>query len=118
MVSETEEILSTLSENDVKYIDIAKNGFETHWFPTRNVTYERYKLYTKTQDEGESPEQFITWLYTLVQTWEFSTFFQEEMIRDRIVCGSRDKKFSEDLQLNTKFTLEKSITISRRDKTI
>lgn len=63
-------------------------------------------LYTKDinsiQEEGESLERFITSLYALVQIFKFPTSFQKEMIRDRIVCGIRDKKVSENQQLDMK----------------
>ncbi|XP_023222419.1 uncharacterized protein LOC111623921 [Centruroides sculpturatus] len=40
------------------------------------------------------------------------------MIRDRIVCGIRDKKVSERLQLETELTLEKAINTARQAKTV
>lgn len=74
------------------------NKFKTHFIPARNVIYERYKSYTRTQDEFESVQH--TSLYTLVQTCKFPTSFQEEGISDRCVWDIiRDKKISENLIL-------------------
>lgn len=56
-------------------------------------------------------------MYTLVQSCEFPTSFQNEMIRDRIVCHIRDK-VSENLQLDMKLALEKTISTARQDETI
>ena len=120
MGAQAEEILSSFQltdENSKKY-NVVKEKFETYFIPTRNIIYERYKFYTRTQDEGESVEQFITSLYTLVSTCGFPAGFQEEMIRDRIVCGIRDKKVSENLQLDTNLTLEKAITTVRQAEII
>ena len=87
-----------------------KEKFETHFILTRNITYERY-IYKRTQDKGESVEQFITSLHTLVSTCGFPAGVQEVLIRDRTVYGNWDKKVSKNLLLNTNVTLEKAITL-------
>ena len=40
------------------------------------------------------------------------------MICDRLVFGIRDSKLSENLQLNSEFTLEKAITQARQKETV
>ena len=52
-------------------------------------------------------EQFITSLYNLAENCEYGEM-KGEMIRDRIVVGTRDRALSEQLQLDTELTLEKA----------
>lgn len=120
MGAQSEEILASFNMTDAqkKDYDVVKTKFDQHFVPTRNVIYERYKFHTRSQEEGESVEHFITALHSLAQTCEFPASFHDEMIRDRIVCGIRDKKVSENLQLDTKLTLEKAVTQSRQAEII
>lgn len=55
---------------------------------------------------GESVEKYITALYQLVETCEYS-LFKEEMLRDRLVVGIKDVALSELLQMDPKLTLKK-----------
>ena len=63
------------------------------------------------QLEGESVDSCITDLYTLA---EFCVFggLHDELIRDRIVFGIRDKNLSEKLQHESDLKLSKAITSS------
>ena len=113
MGAQAEEILSSFQltdENSKKY-NVVKKKFETYFIPSRNIMHERYKFNTRAQDKGESVEQFITSLHTLVSTCGFPAGVQEVLIRDRTVYGNWDKKVSKNLLLNTNVTLEKAITL-------
>ena len=44
------------------------NAFEEHCNPKKNETVERYKLFTRIQEEGESIEKFETDLKLLATT--------------------------------------------------
>ena len=52
----------------------------------------------RVQTGGESADNFLTDLYTLAEFCNFSDL-RDELIRDRIVVGIRDKVLSERLQL-------------------
>ena len=54
-------------------------------------------------------DNFITDLYCLAEYCKFGNL-RDDLIRDRIVVGIKDKKLSEQLQLDSKLTLEKAIT--------
>ena len=54
-------------------------------------------------------DNFTTDLYCLAEYCEFGTL-RDDLIRDRIVVGIKDKKLSEQLQLDSKLTLERAIT--------
>ena len=63
---------------------------------------------SRIQKEGELAEQFIADLYSLADKCEFRDF-KEEMIRDRLVVGIRDRALSEKLQLDAELSLEKAV---------
>ncbi|UYV61897.1 hypothetical protein LAZ67_1007006 [Cordylochernes scorpioides] len=65
------------------------------------------------QEEGEPIDKFITSLYNLAESCEYATL-HDEMIRDRIVVGVRDKNLSERLQLDESLTLEKAVKTVRQ----
>ena len=55
-------------------------------------------------------------MYCLAEYCEFGTL-RDDLIRDRIVVGIKDKKLSEQLQLDSKLTLEKAITKTMQSET-
>ena len=60
----------------------------------QKVLYERYKFYQRTQQPGESAEDYIADLRTLVRTCQFvedGKDFSDQMVRDRLVCGIRSE---------------------------
>ena len=69
------------------------------------------------QKEGESADNFITDLYTLAEHCQFGAL-HDELIRDRIVVGLRDKALSEKLQLESSLTLEEAINQARQKELI
>ena len=94
-----------------------KGKFEAHFVVKRNVIFERDKFNLRSQQDGESVDNFITDLYCLAEYCEFGTL-RDDLIRDRIVVGIKDKKLSEQLQLDSKLTLEKAITKTRQSETV
>ena len=52
-------------------------------------------------------EQFIASLYSLAELCEFGAL-KDELIRDRIVVGIRDKALSEWMQVDPNLTLDKA----------
>ncbi|GBM33184.1 hypothetical protein AVEN_83691-1 [Araneus ventricosus] len=69
---------------------------------------DRYKFNMRMQEEDEAVEDFITALHNLAQNCKFPPSFGDEAILDRIVCGIRDKRVLEKLQLEADLTLEKA----------
>ena len=82
-----------------------------------NVIFERAKFNLRGQQDGESVDKFITDLYCLAEYCEFGTL-RDDILRDGIVVGIKDKKLSEQLQLDSKLTLEKAITKTRQSETV
>ena len=81
----------------------------------KNVIYERALFNRRSQQSGESAEQYIMALYELVQHCDYGEM-KDEMIGDRLVVGIRDSSLSEKLQLYPALTLEKAKKLFARVK--
>lgn len=71
--------------------DIAKvlKKFDEHFLPEKNITYERYKFFTRNQKPNETYEDYIVELRDLSATCEFGSL-TESLIKDRLVYGIQD----------------------------
>ena len=119
MGEEADDIVMSfrLTTEEVKQHNVVKGKFEAHFAVKRNLIFERAKFNLRSQQEGESVDNLITDLYCLAEYCEFWTL-RDDLIRERIVVGIKDKKLSEQLQLDSKLTLEKAITKTRQSKTV
>ena len=82
-----------------------KGKFEAYFVVKKNVIYERARFNSRIQADNESVSTFITDLHKLAEHCEFQGL-KDELIRDRIVVGTKDRKLSEKMQLDSKLTLE------------
>ena len=64
------------------------------------------------QEKGKPLEKFIVDLRILASTCNFSTL-RESLVRDRIVCGTRDSKLREDLLKVADLDLDKCVNACR-----
>ena len=119
MGDKAEEIFLSfgLSAADAKKYDAVKGKFEDHFIVKYNIIYERAKFNRRVQTSSESVDQFITALYTLADTCEYSTL-RDELIRDRLVVGLKDERLSQKLQLQSKLTLESATTQARQHEQV
>ena len=91
--------------------------FDAHFKVRRNIIFERARFNKRDQREGESVEEYITALYSLIETCEYGAL-KEELLRDRLVVGIRDSKVSEALQMNAELTLEKAKKTIRQKEAV
>ena len=82
-----------------------------------NIIYERYKFKNRLQEQTETIDTYITTLRALAETCEFGTF-KAGLIRDRIVCGVRDKGIRRKLLQECGLTLSKCVDICRAKEAI
>ncbi|GBO34013.1 Transposon Ty3-I Gag-Pol polyprotein [Araneus ventricosus] len=110
MGEQAEDIFSSfgLSETEQDDFDIVLKKFNDHFVVKKNTIFERAQFNKRVQLDGESVNTFITALYTLAEHCEYGVL-HDELIRDRIVVGIRDKNLSEKLQLDADLTLTKVI---------
>ncbi|GBM21326.1 Uncharacterized protein K02A2.6 [Araneus ventricosus] len=109
MGQQAEDIFSSfgLSETEQDDFDIVLKKFNDH-FVKKNTIFELAQFNKRVQLDGESVNMFITALYTLAKHCEYGVL-HDELIRDRIVVGIRDKNLSEKLQLDADLTSIKVI---------
>ena len=82
--------------------------FAEYCQPRKNVPFERYRFNIRTQEQGESYDQYRTALRKLAEGCSFETITPEEILRDRLVFGIRDTKVRERLLRESNLTLAKT----------
>ena len=82
--------------------------FAEYCQPRKNVPFERYKFNKRTQESGESYEQFKTTLRKLSEACEFDTITPNEILRDKLIFGIHDTKVRERLLRDNNLTLIKT----------
>ncbi|UYV81558.1 K02A2.6-like, partial [Cordylochernes scorpioides] len=104
-------------EEEATKIDSVLKAFDSHFCVRKNIIYERAKFNSRIQEDREPVDEFITSLYKLADSCEFEGL-HEQLIRDRIVVGVRDKALSERMQLDSELTLEKAVKMVRQQEAI
>ena len=119
MGDDADDVLTSTDITDAERGDytVVLEKFDAFFKVRRNLIFERAKFNRRDQAEGESAEQYITCLYHLVENCDYGQF-KEELLRDRIVVGIRDKALSEKLQMDANLTLEKAKTQIRQKEAV
>lgn len=119
MGDQADDILRSFALTDAERLsyDAVKTKFDTHFIQRRNVIFERAKFNRRRQEQDEPVETFITDLYALAEHCGYGDL-HDEMIRDRIVVGIRNKALSEKLQLDADLTLDRAVTQARQSEAI
>ena len=109
------DVFNTLTwdeEGDDNKIEKVLLKFMEHCEPKKNVSYERYRFFSRAQESGESINQYVTILRKLCETCEFGTL-KNSLIKDRIVLGINNPKTRERLLRVPDLTLEKALGVVR-----
>ena len=109
------DVFNTLTwdaEGDDKKIDKVIQKLEQHCEPKKNVSYERYKFNSRSQESGETIDQYVTILRKLSESCEFGTL-KDSLIKDRIVLGVNNQKTRERLLRVPDLTLGKALDVVR-----
>ena len=103
------------SKKLAELVSTLKNNFS----PKPSVIAERFKFHGRYQKEGESIAQYIVELRKLASTCDFGSFLSESL-RDRFVCGLRDraiqKKILSVVDLTFKRASELALAMEIADK--
>ena len=83
-----------------------------HQQSTPSFIVQRYHFYTRVQQLGESIIKFMAQLRKLAHDCQFGTTL-EDMLRDRLVCGCRDKRLQYKLLADKALTYETAIQIAQ-----
>ncbi|XP_046841958.1 uncharacterized protein K02A2.6-like [Xenia sp. Carnegie-2017] len=79
-----------------------------HLEPKPIVIAERYKFHKAEQGQAESIREYIAKLQRLAETCEFGSY-RDEAIRDRFVCGLRDRSIQRKLLGEVDLTLKSAV---------
>ena len=79
----------------------------------KNVPFKRYRFNRRSQEPGETYDQYRTALRKLAEGCEFEAITPDEILRDRLVFGVRDDNVRERLLRESKLTLQKTDGICR-----
>lgn len=79
--------------------------------PKPIVTAGRYKFHKYEQEEGQSVRDFLAKIQKLAETCDFGAF-RDEALRDKLVCGLRDKSIKRKLLGEEDLPLKKAIQIA------
>ena len=104
-------------ESADKY-DVVIKKFEQYFVLKRNVIYERSMFHARKQSESETVEQYFSDLHALVQKCSYPDEMQDEMLRDRLVLGLRDKDTQCKLYMEENLTIAKAVDIARQAELI
>ena len=98
-------------ENEADKNDMEKilDQWQRHCVAATNVIFERYTFNKRIQAEGETFDSFLMSLRQLSHSCEFGPL-QDDLIRDRIVCGIRDESVRKRLLQEANLTLARCIT--------
>ena len=88
---------------------------ENYYIPKKNVKMERHKFNTQVQGSTELIDQFVTDLKNIAINCEFGAT-KDDLIRNRIVCGTISERVKERLLREDKLTLDKAISVCRADE--
>ena len=95
---EIHELFTFATDDEKKEYTIVLQKFEEYCRPKKNVIYERFKFWSRSQKEGESFDPWLKDLRLMAKDCEFAE--EENMIRDKVVYGVYDKKVQERMLRN------------------
>ena len=101
------------NEGDENKIAPVLQKFAEYCQPRKNVPFEHYRFNRRTQEAGESYDQYKTALRKLAEGCDLDTITPDEMLRDRLIFGIRDSKVRERLLRESKLSLAKTDEICR-----
>ena len=101
------------SPDDAKKIAAVVSKFEEYCIPRENTIYERFLFFTRDQRESETVDQYLMELRQIAANCDFESITPDQLLRDRLVTGTKTAKVRENLLKEKKLTLEKAIDIAR-----
>lgn len=109
------DIFNTLkfdTEEDKKKYKKVVEKLNEHFEPRVYVTYERYMFFTRAQNSDESIDKYVTDLKIKARNCKFGDL-HDEMIRDRIVCGTNSEHLRARLLRQGDTSLDKVLELCR-----
>lgn len=110
--SDAQELFENFDLEEPVTLEKAIESFKQYCEGSKNIIYERYIFNNRLQKEHESTERFINDLKELSKSCDYGTL-KNDLIRDRIVCGTRSAEIRKTLLKKPDLTLEKAIELCK-----
>ena len=96
MVDEVEDIVDSfrLSDDEWKSYATVRDKFESYFVKKRSIVFDQISFFQRRQEEGEPVASFVNDVCALPKHWNLGAL-HDEMVRDILVAGVRDKRLSE-----------------------
>ena len=104
-----------LADKEVNKIDVLFRRFEDYCRSKQNVTMERFKFNTRSQAADETINQYVTALKLLARSCSIGVL-EDELIRDRVVCGILSERVQQRLLREQDLTLDKAMSICQAEE--
>ena len=92
-----------------KYIAQLNNILKAHFEPKPLMIAERFRLHQRSQQEIESVKEYVAELKRMAKHCNFRTYLNEAL-RDRLVCGLRNKAMQKRLLSEAELTFERGLS--------
>ena len=102
----------TLQDDDRDKIDVLFAKFEEYCKPKQNITIERYRFNSRVQGKLETVDKYVTELKLISKNCSFGDL-EDQLLRDRVVCGIHSDEVRQHLLRTDDLTLEKCLKICR-----
>jgi hypothetical protein len=96
-----------LTEAEKANVEVIQTKFTTRFTSSKSVTLERFLFYSIRQSEGEKVAEFFARIKLQAANCKFA-LLKDELVRDQIVIGMRDKSLQKLLFREKELTLEKA----------
>lgn len=103
------------TESERDDVNVLLKKFDSYFGTKPNITLMRYKFFTRNQEEGESIQQYVTALRLMSKNCKFDSL-EEDLIRDRIVCGVSLAAVRDRLLRSDELTLDKAVKICQAEE--
>ena len=108
------EVYNTMewSARSQRTVEDILQKFEIFCKPKKNITYERFLLFTQKQQPQEKIDDYVKTLRSLAETCEYGQL-KSSIIKDALVIGIHDNRLRENLLKDCDLSLETAISIAR-----
>lgn len=109
------DLLSPAKPSDKTFEELVALVKEHHQ-PVPSVIAQRYMFNTRTQQPGETVSAFVAQLRKIAQYCKFGDAL-DDMLRDRLVCGCRDRRLQYKLLADSELTFAKALSMAKANET-
>ena len=101
--------LKFADEDESKLCRAILDKLNLHFLGETREFFERFKFNQRSQEAGESVEQYVTVLRTMSKTCGFCSCMKDKLLMDRLLLGVRDDRMREQMMATPDLTLSKAI---------